>query len=188
MVITWKRTDIITYGLLHAIYWIYKILHLGSVPFLRNWKWPNFWKTFEIPTPKPDMLLFLVLRGIKWFVDHRPRGYSWSPRTGSDQISSKRLKSQLTIPTPYLFLFLVSRGITWYMVKGPGVVLTPFDQEVRRYLLYKKYRKVIDILIPKPYIFVHWVISVNLINSKWDIGNLIKFQKKEIIKYYLFCQ
>jgi hypothetical protein len=43
--------------------------HWGH-PTPRNEKLLNISKTVEIPTPKPYTFLFVVLRGIQWYVGH----------------------------------------------------------------------------------------------------------------------
>jgi hypothetical protein len=46
----------------------------GVNPTPRNGKLLNIPKTVEIPTPKPYIFLFPVLRGIQWYVGHDPWG------------------------------------------------------------------------------------------------------------------
>ena len=132
---------------------------LGSTPPLRKLKLLNILKTVEIPTPKPYIFLFLVLRSIQWYVGDDPWDQPHPPGNWNSWISWKPLRSP---PQAIYILFSCVKGNPMVCRSWPlGSTPPP------RKLTLLNILKTVEIPTPKPYIFLFLVLR----SIQWYVGH-----------------
>jgi hypothetical protein len=134
-------------------------LPLGSIPPPRKGILLNILKIVEIPTPKPYIFLFLVYRGIQWYVGHDPWGEPHPLGKGNSRISWKPLRSP---PLNHIYSCSLCKGASNGMsVMTPGVIPTPRKEKLLNIL------KTVEIPTPKPYMFLFLVLR----GIQWYVGH-----------------